>query len=169
MTYKGRYKVKNRNKYEGNPDSVIYRSGWELSCFAWCDKNKDIRSWSSEEIVIPYLYEVDKKIHRYFVDLKIVYESGKTVIIEIKPEKQTVPPKGSKRTKQYLSEAITYVKNINKWKAAEEFAADRGWHFEIWTEKELRSLGILPKQFKPLKPMKKLKPFKRKSRGTTST
>lgn len=163
MTYKGKYKVKNKSKYAGDVDNVIYRSGWERSCFAWCDRNAEIKSWSSEEVIIPYLFEIDKKVHRYFMDLKIVYKSGKTVIVEIKPEKQTTPPKGNKRSKQYISEAVTYVKNINKWKAAEEFAKDRGWQFEIWTEKELRHLGILPKPFKPLKP------FKRTKRGNTKS
>jgi hypothetical protein len=30
---------------------------------------------------------------------------------------------------------MTYVKNINKWEAANEYAKDRGWKFVIWTEK----------------------------------
>ena len=57
-----------------------------------------------------------------------------------------------------LTESFTYVKNQNKWKAASEYAKDRGWGFEIWTEKELTAMGIMPKSTKPLKP---LKPFKK--------
>lgn len=53
---------------------------------------------------------------------------------------------------------MTYVKNQNKWQAASEFAKDRNWSFEIWTEKRLESMGILPKQLKPLKP---LQPYKK--------
>ena len=39
---------------------------------------------------------------------------------------------------------------MNKWKAAESYAKDRGWTFEIWTEKTLIKMGIMPKQLKPL-------------------
>ena len=33
-----------------------------------------------------------------------------------------------------MTEALTYVKNMNKWEAANEYAKDRKWKFEIWTE-----------------------------------
>ena len=156
-SYKGRYKVKNPKKYEGDPTSVIYRSLWERNAFRWCDEATSVKSWSSEEVVIPYYYEVDKKYHRYFMDLKIVLESGKTVLVEIKPFKETKPPTGNRRTKRYITEGFTYVKNQNKWEAAAEYAADRGWDFQIWTEKELEKMGILPKSMKPLKPFNKKK------------
>lgn len=90
MTYKGRYRVKNPEKYKGDYSNVVYRSLWEKHAFKWCDQNSEIKYWSSEETVIPYLYEVDRKYHRYFMDLKIVYKSGKTVLIEIKARKGTV-------------------------------------------------------------------------------
>jgi hypothetical protein len=159
MAYKGKYVPKNKNKYEGDPTAVVYRSLWERNAFRWCDSNPEVKSWSSEEVVIPYLYEVDKKYHRYFMDLKIVYKSGKTVLVEIKPEKETKPPTGSRRTPRYLQEGYTYVKNMNKWSAAKEYADNRGWHFEIWTEKKLSAMGIMPKSTKPLK---KMKPFTKK-------
>jgi len=61
MAYSGRYKVKNRTKYKGDVDNVIFRSMWERHCFKWCDDNPEVVKWSSEETVIPYFYEVDKK------------------------------------------------------------------------------------------------------------
>jgi hypothetical protein len=131
---------------------------WERNCFAWCDDNSEIKEWSSEEIVVPYFYDVDKKYHRYFVDLKITFNNGKTILVEIKPEKEVQLPKRPDKSQRYLNEALTYVKNQNKWKAASEFAKDRGWTFEIWTEKTLQNMGILPKALKPLKP---LKPYKK--------
>jgi len=77
------------------------------------------------------------------MDLWFKTREGKTYIIEIKPKKQTAPPKTPKRkTRRFLKESLTYVKNQSKWKAASEFAADRGWHFEVWTEDTLRALGI---------------------------
>ena len=90
------------------------------------------------------------------MDLKIVYEN-KTVLVEIKPEAQTKPPTGQRRTKRYISEGYTYVKNMNKGEAANEYAKDRGWEFQIWTEKTLDTMGILPKSYKPLKPFKRKK------------
>ena len=157
MTYKGKYKVKNPAKYKGDYKNVIYRSLWERNCFRWCDESSDVQYWSSEEVIIPYLYEVDNKIHRYYMDLKIVYKTGETVLVEIKPHKETLPPKGDRRTKKYVTEALTYVKNRNKWKAATEYAKDQGWGFQIWTEKELEAMKILPKRIAPLKPFKRKK------------
>jgi hypothetical protein len=91
-THKGKYKIKNRKKYKGDPDNVIYRSGWERYAFQWCDSQTQITEWSSEEVVIPYFYDVDKKYHRYFMDLKIKL-NDKVYLIEIKPDSQTRPPK----------------------------------------------------------------------------
>jgi hypothetical protein len=80
--------------------------------------------------------------------------------VEIKPDSQTVPPKfPGRKTKRYINEGMTYVKNMNKWKAAKNFADDRNWEFQIWTEKTLQSMGIMPKQskMKSLPKMKKIK------------
>jgi len=160
MAYSGKYKVKNPDKYIGDHRNIVYRSLWERHCFKWCDNNSEVIGWSSEEVVIPYLYEVDRKYHRYFMDLKIVYSTGRTVLVEIKPEKETKPPVGQRRTKKYITEGLTYVKNMNKWQAAQEYAADRGWHFEIWTEKTLDKMGIMPKSTKALKPFVPKKRYK---------
>lgn len=157
-TYSGKYKVKNRKKYKGDADNVVFRSMWERNAFAWCDDHSEIKEWSSEEVVIPYYYDVDKRYHRYFIDLKITFKNGKTILVEIKPAKETQPPKRPDKSKRYLTEAMTYVKNQNKWAAASEYAKDNGWSFEIWTEHKLEALGINKKQLKPLKP---LKPFKK--------
>ena len=108
----------------------------------WCDKNANILEWSSEEIIIPYISPVDNKIHRYFPDFytKIKETDGKIrkYIIEVKPLKQTLPPKKPKRqTKGYIREAYEYAKNQAKWKMAKEFCADRQWEFKVVTEREL--------------------------------
>ena len=169
MAYSGRYKVKNPEKYKGDYNKVVYRSLWEKYAFMWADDNSDIKYWSSEETVIPYLYEVDMRYHRYFMDLKLTYKStGKTVLIEIKPHKELSPPTGSRKTKRYINEGLTYIKNQNKWKAAAAYAKDNGWGFEIWTENELTAMGIMPKSTqkakskKSIKPLKKMKPYSRK-------
>ena len=162
MAYSGRYKVKNRSKYKGDPDKVIFRSMWERHCFKWCDNNPEVKGWSSEETVIPYFYEVDKKYHRYFMDLKIIYKSGKTTLVEIKPDKETRPPTfNGRKTKRYITEGMTYVKNMNKWEAAKKYADDNGYGFEIWTENTLKKMGLLPNPKKTIKPLKPLKPKKK--------
>jgi hypothetical protein len=136
---KGKYKVKNPQKYNGDYNNVQYRSSWELKFFNYCDKNPDIVKWSSEEIVIPYKSPIDGKWHRYFPDIWMKTSNGDTYLIEIKPFKETQEPKKRSRiTKQYLYEVKTWGINSNKWKAAEEYCKDRKWKFKIITEKELK-------------------------------
>lgn len=143
MAYKGRYTPKNIEKYVGNHENIVYRSLWERNTFRWLDLNDSIIAWNSEEIVIPYLCKTDKRIHRYHVDIWFKTKENKTYLIEIKPKKQMSPPKKPKRkSQQYLTEQLIFVKNQCKWKAAEEFALDNGWEFQVWNEDTLRSLGI---------------------------
>jgi hypothetical protein len=139
---KSRYKPEYPQKYKGNPNNIICRSSWERKFCRWCDLNENIISWGSEEFCIPYVSPVDNRVHRYFPDfiIKVKEQSGeiKTYIIEVKPAKQTVPPKQkSKITKSYLYEAKTYAVNQAKWKAASEFCKDRLIEFKIITENEL--------------------------------
>ena len=165
MVYSGRYSIKNPSKYTGDVANIVYRSLWEKAVFMWCDSNPKVKKWSSEEVVVPYYYEVDKKYHRYFVDMKITYDDDKTILVEIKPEKETVPPTGPKKTKRYINEGLTYIKNMNKWEAANEYAKDRGWEFQVWTEKTLQEMKLLSKPVPgKLKKYKPLKPFRRKKR-----
>ena len=161
MAYSGKFKIKNVNKYKGDFDNVIYRSLWERNVFKWCDENPKVKSWSSEEVIVPYFYEGDKRYHKYFPDIKIVFED-KTILVEIKPEKETHPPTGQRRTKQYIAEGLSYIRNMNKWEAANDYAKDRGWDFQIWTEKTLQEMKLLQGpapgklgKYKPYKPFRK--------------
>ena len=143
MAYSGRYTVKNPKKYEGDFNKVKYRSLWERQAFKWLDNNLGVVGWSSEEVVVPYRCKTDGKVHRYFVDLFIRTKNGKVFLIEIKPKKQTLPPKKpSRKTKRYLSEVMTYAKNQSKWEAATAYANKYGMTFEVWNEDTLRSFGI---------------------------
>ena len=77
------------------------------------------------------------------MDVKVKFKNGKTILVEIKPESQTQPPKQPKRKSQkYIKEVMTYAKNISKWEQAEKYCQVRGWEFKIFTEKTLKSLGI---------------------------
>ena len=142
MSYKGKYYPSYPRKYKGDPTNIIYRSLWERKFMVYCDKNESILEWASEEIAIPYRSPVDNRVHRYFPDfyMKVKETNGKikNYVIEVKPAKQTIPPKKPKRqTKGYIREAYEYAKNQAKWKMAKEFCADRQWEFKVVTEKEL--------------------------------
>jgi len=143
MSYKGRYTIKNPDKYAGDAKKVIYRSLWERNTFRWCENNPKVKLWNSEEVVVPYVSTVDKKLHRYYVDLLIQMEDKKTYLVEIKPKKETQPPKKrSRKTKKYINEQLTYITNNDKWEAANKFAEHNGWKFQVWTEDTLKNLGI---------------------------
>lgn len=106
------------------------------------DRNPNVIQWSSEELAIPYISPIDKKMHRYFPDfvIQVISQDGskKTLMIEVKPEKQTKPPEKRKRTtKRYIEEVRAYGINTSKWRAAEEYCADRKWEFKILTEREI--------------------------------
>ena len=96
MAYSGRFIPKNPKKYVGDYKNIIYRSTWEAKVMSWLDKNDDIISWASEELIVPYRSPVDNRMHRYFPDfmVKVRTKDGttKTMMIEVKPKKQTVQP-----------------------------------------------------------------------------
>tara|TARA_R100000005_G_scaffold94872_1_gene74238 strand:- start:4 stop:447 length:444 start_codon:yes stop_codon:yes gene_type:complete len=136
------YKPSYPKKYKGNPNNIICRSSWERHFCRWCDLSENIIEWGSEEFYIPYISPVDNRVHKYFPDfiVKLKESSGKikTYVIEVKPKKQTAPPKQPKRkTKSYFYECKTYAVNQAKWKAAKEFCDDRRLEFKIITEDEL--------------------------------
>ena len=142
MSYKGKYQPSFPKKYKGNPTNIVYRSLWERTFMKYCDTNENILEWFSEEIAVPYRSPIDNKIHRYFPDfyIKVKESNGsiKKYIIEIKPKKQTVEPIPQKRkTRGYIYEVYEYAKNQAKWKAAEEWCADRRYEFKVLTEDDL--------------------------------
>lgn len=142
MAYSGRFIPKNPKKYIGDSNNIIYRSSWECKVMNWLDQNDDIVSWASEELIIPYKSPVDNRFHRYFPDflVKARTKDGKfkTLLIEVKPKKQTQEPEPRKRvTKQYINEVTTWGVNQAKWKAATEYCLDRGWEFKLITEDHL--------------------------------
>lgn len=142
MAYSGLFKPRNPQKYVGDPNNIVYRSSWECKVMSWLDNNPNIISWASEEVIVPYVSPVDNRYHRYFPDflVKVKTQDGKikTMMIEVKPKKQTQPPKPRKRiTEQYINEVTTWGVNQAKWKAAQEFCLDRNWEFKIFTEDHL--------------------------------
>ena len=139
---KSKYKPRNPRKYKGNPNNIICRSNWEKKFCEWCDTNKNILLWASEEFSIPYVSPLDRRVHQYYPDFLIKVQEGggaiRDYVIEVKPKRQCIPPKRkSKVTKSYIYEAKTYEINKAKWRAAEDWCKDRRLIFKVITEDEL--------------------------------
>lgn len=141
--HQGMYKPRNPEKYSGDVKKIVFRSGMELKFFRFFDHNPAIIKWNSEEVIVPYMAETDGKMHRYFVDawLQVKNKHGKIqeYLVELKPFAFTQePPQQNRKTQTYQRKVYEYLKNLSKWKAADEFAQKRGQKFIILTERDLR-------------------------------
>jgi len=140
----GIYSILNPEKYKGSLP-CIYRSSLELKVFRWFDNNLNVITWGSESVVVPYQSPLDGKLHRYFVDLVAALKdrSGeiKKLLIEIKPHKQTMKPEATKnkKVKTMIYENTQWAVNQAKWKAAEQYAKNKGYQFLILTEKHINA------------------------------
>lgn len=115
MAYKGRYKIQNLDKYVGNPTLVTYRSSWERALMHFCDTSSKVTKWGSECVTVPYVCKTDKNIHTYYIDFVIKFKNIKQwYLIEVKPEKETRPPRQSKNKFRFLKESCTWLKNSSK-------------------------------------------------------
>lgn len=153
MAYRGKFRPKHPEKYKGDPTKITWRSTWELKVMRKFDEHPDILEWQSEEISIPYINPVKGKTSRYFPDFIIKKRTSdnkyQMIMIEVKPKKQTTPPDPSKKyntptgrvSRRFINEAATYAINEAKWKAAMRYCRERGWSFQIMTEKEIKPLG----------------------------
>lgn len=142
MAYSGKYSPRNISKYLGDHSNIWYRSLWERRVMVHLDENPNVIGWSNEEIVIPYISPVDGRWHRYFPDffVRVHNRQGieESMILEVKPKSQAMPPKiKTKVTKQYIKEVTNWGINEAKWKAAEEYCKDRKWKFSVITEEQL--------------------------------
>ena len=146
MSYKGKFKPKNRAKYKGDHTAITYRSLWELRFMRYLDTTASVLKWSSEEIVIPYRSPIDGRRHRYFPDFWVRVKTSeglvKESLIEVKPKAQCSPPKGAppkdrRKRGRFIREVKTWGVNEAKWKAAKAYCDDRKWGWKILTEDDL--------------------------------
>ena len=159
----GLYKPLHPEKWKGDINDIVFRSGWEYKCCKYFDDNPNVLAVSSEEFPlynengtytmvrgIPYWNPIKNRMARYFIDFWIMYKSssGKIIqaLIEVKPHKQTIPPKMTKtktgrvtekRKNRFLKEQVTYTINQAKWDAAKKFAKKHNMLFFVVTENEL--------------------------------
>ena len=141
--YSGKFTPLNPQKYKGNVKNVVYRSSWERRFMGYCDKNKDVLEWGSEEIII-YYRSIDNKIHRYYpyFYMKVRQPDGtyKKFIIEIKPKAQTRKPKKPLReSRTYKNAVLTYERNKRKWSTAYAWCNKHNMNFLILTEDHLKT------------------------------
>ena len=139
MAYKTIYKPVNIKKYIGDATKIKCRSLWERNVCKFCDSNPNILKWSFEELVIPYLNPLDNKMHNYYPDFLIQFESNnqiKSWLIEVKPNKQTYLKENASK-----KEKITWITNQAKWKAAQIYCDKNGLEFKLLTEKDLFNKG----------------------------
>jgi len=152
---KGWYLVKNPDKFikpldehmksynkDNNGTRIKYRSGIELKAFIYADNNDSVIKFSIEPFHVKYLKPTDGKIHRYFIDMFLEFNTGDKFIVEVKSSSETKPPRRPKKMttntiKNYKRACNTYSVNLAKWNAAKEFALQNGFRFIILTEKEL--------------------------------
>jgi hypothetical protein len=143
MAYKTRFLPTNTTKYIGDCNKIICRSLWERKFCKFLDENVNVIRWSFETLKIPYISPVDRQPHFYIPDFIVEKKNKKgeieTLLVEIKPFKQTQKPKTGKRKskKSMINENITFEINKSKWEAAKEFCEKHSWKFVILTEKEL--------------------------------
>ena len=109
----------------------------------YCDLTESVDQWQSEEFWIPYKNPLDNRTHRYFPDFFIKYKdktgAKRCMVIEVKPKRQCKEPvRNPKRKSQsWYYEVKTWVVNQAKWKAAQNYCADRKYEFKIMTEDDL--------------------------------
>jgi hypothetical protein len=143
-----KYHPVNSEKYMGKTRFAVCRSSWETAVCRWMDANPSVVQWKSEPFGIPYIdpSQLDKrgrpKKRMYYPDFlaKIQSKNGFHIwLIEVKPYKETIPPKASTRKKQQtkLYEARAWEVNQAKWKAARAYCSRKGWSFKILTEKQI--------------------------------
>jgi len=166
-THQGYYKIQNPKKYIGDPNLIIYRSGWEKSFIQWCDFSPSILRWSSEPIKIPYYDRISKLeeckrqgldpnnprnwvVKNYNTDFYIEIKMDDDIIqkafIEIKPSgklKRPIPPADGatlKQIRKFNTDAKEYLINEAKFAALNAWAEKNDMKFYIFTEITMQNL-----------------------------
>lgn len=141
--YEGRFKIKNREKYLGDPLKITYRSLLEYNLFCFMDSNKYVLKWGSEIIAIPYnkpMPDGSIKPSLYRPDVYVEYidkeQKIRKVLLEIKPEK-FINKSRSKKAKTVVAENYIYMINMLKAEAAKNWCAVRGIEYRFAIEKNI--------------------------------
>jgi len=136
---KGKYTVKNKEKYLGNRQPT-YRSSWEFAFMKFCDEHPSVAKWASEAIKIPYRNPFTGKQTIYVPDFFVVYvdRTGKqhVEVVEVKPYNQTVKEKARSKHNQ-----AHWALNQVKWAAANAYCKQNGMKFRVVSENDIFHSG----------------------------
>jgi len=135
MAYKTKFTPKNPTKYIGTKKELTCRSLWERRVCKFLDESPSVIKWSFEEIEIPYVNPIDKKVHRYIPDFLIQIKQKteqKSLLVEVKPQKQVLLRETASKKEKLIFEI-----NKAKWHAAKNFCQKHNIEFKILTEKEI--------------------------------
>lgn len=142
----GLYRIKNLDKYVGNPEQCLYRSSYERHFMNRCDGDDNVLKWSSEPFTIPYICPITGKKKNYLIDFyaRMIIETGEVqdFLIEVKPKAKLIKPispkkETLKKLKNYNYQVKEYLTNIAKFAAAKNYALKIGHKFIVITEEQL--------------------------------
>jgi len=153
--YSGEYKPLNPDKYIGDINDIIWRSKWEYQFCYYCDNEDRILKWSSEpeqhkikyDIMENQIYKTKTYIPDFWIQVKKLNGEIEESIIEIKPQKEIdepIEPKNEtlKSLQNYEYKLKTYIKNLNKWEAADKYCEKRNIKFWVLSEKYFENKQI---------------------------
>ena len=134
MTFKRRKRRKRGSRYHRGThvssltgESYKFRSAWEQKVMIYLDTCPYVESWTYEKTVIEYISNIrTKKVRKYYPDFFVKYKSGLVEIIEVKPKRKL--------------EQLTVKKKSD---AAHRWCKENGMTYRIFTEIELKDIGIL--------------------------
>lgn len=138
--YQGFFTPKHPEKYIGNINKIIFRSSYEKIFMIFLDTTETVIYWNSEGVAINYFDSTTNTTRKYYPDFLIQVKTTdgiKSILIEIKPEKQTKIPNGKKMTKRLINETVMYQKNLDKWNSAKIWCSRNNVEFKILTENDL--------------------------------
>ena len=125
----------------------VFKSRMEARVFRWLDLNANVIRWGYEIIDIPYLFQVDGRMHTYITDIYCEIRGNNSkvnrYILEVKPVKETLPPKPAnnspKSKARYQREMFVYIKNSDKWEATRRFCDSKGIKFVEVTDEDIKT------------------------------
>lgn len=129
-----------------NKTTIKFRSSYEKRFLTFLDLSPSVLLYGYEVVQIPYLFEIDNRVHRYIIDFYMVVKNKDGVVtkylVELKPKHQTVEPKqpkkkSAKAMKNFMYSAKEYIKNKNKWDAAESYCKKNNIQWKILNETNL--------------------------------
>ena len=129
-----------------NKTAIKFRSSYEKRFLSYLDSSPSVIKYGFEVLKLPYIFEIDSKQHLYIVDFYIEVKNKdgefKKYLVELKPKHQTEAPvmpkrKTAKSMKNFLYAAREYIKNKNKWSAAESYCKANGLQWKILNETNL--------------------------------